>query len=329
MPSEAYKLAEQYRNALADNNIQSIKLIVDAYQGMYRRLSDKIELLTYEIGNLEHPTRAELMRLRRLTDLIAQVEEELSRYGVLEQANLSVYARQALERGLRESRALAEAQFAEYGIQASMRGLTPQAVESLLGFLDPGGKLYQRIGKLAGETAARMRDNIIEGVMLGKNPRAIAAQIVKDLGLSLTSAMRTTQTVQMYAYREASRANYYANRDIVEGWYWMSSLDPRRSCIACISMHGTFHTLEETLDDHYNGLCYMIPGVKGTPNQIEVNGKEWFDALAPNKQAEIMGRGVHKLYTSGQVGWDQLAVHREEEVYGSMIGSTPLRDLLP
>ncbi|MFA5154641.1 MAG: hypothetical protein WC554_19000, partial [Clostridia bacterium] len=43
--------------------------------------------------------------------------------------------------------------------------------------------------------------------------------------------------------------------DIVKGWVWMSTLDDV-CCMSCVVMHGTMHTNDEVMDDHYNGHCY-------------------------------------------------------------------------
>jgi hypothetical protein len=138
------------------------------------------------------------------------------------------------------------------------------------------------------------------------------------LGMSLTDAMRTMRTVQLWSYREATRANYVANGDVVSGWVWIADLegDP---CPACIAMHGTEHTNDEVLDDHYNGRCAMVPITITNPNLAEQigTGSDWFAELPESKQAELLGKSGYEAYQNGAPLSD--FVHNEpNDVYGSM-----------
>jgi hypothetical protein len=136
-----------------------------------------------------------------------------------------------------------------------------------------------------------------------------------------------TRTVQLWSYREATRANYLNNSDVVEGWIWWAYL-PGEPCMACIAQHGTFHTLDETLDDHYNGRCTMIPVVPGMPAIVEETGEEWFGNLPEGKQQELMGKEKHEAWKGGAFGFGELAGKHTDDVYGQMTTETPLWQLL-
>jgi hypothetical protein len=197
----------------------------------------------------------------------------------------------------------------------------------LLGFLSPNGTLYERIGKLAETNAQNVAEKILEGVSLGYNPKKIAGIIRDELGGGLTDALRMTRTVQLWSYREATRANYINNSDVIEGWIWYADL-PGEPCMACIAEHGSFHTLDETLDDHYNGRCTMIPVVAGMPGIVDQTGEDWFNELPESQQRGLMGDSKYEAWKENKFEFGQLATKHSDDVYGQMTTETALKDLL-
>ncbi len=199
----------------------------------------------------------------------------------------------------------------------------------LLGFLAADSQLFQRIDNLASVTTQGVANAILEAVGLGKSPQAIAGLIRDNLGGGLTDAMRMTKTAQMWAYREATRAIYVENSDQIEGWYWMADLGGN-PCMACIAEHGTFHELDETLDDHHNGRCQMLPAIKGfrPPRQIEQSGEDWFKGLSEADQIKLMGRENWNAWKGGAFELSEMKHRVENDVYGQMINQTPLWELL-
>jgi len=206
------------------------------------------------------------------------------------------------------------------------RIVTPSAMDILLGYLEPGGELSQRIGLWADNATGQVTNSIIEGVGLGRNPVKIGRDIYKAMGHSLSDAVRTTRTVQLWSYRESTRANYIANSDIVKGWIWYAALD-ERTCMSCINMHGTIHSLEETLNDHHNGRCTMLPLLDGVDYGI-VNAREWFDSLGEQTKVKMMGEGKYQAYQDNLFTFDKLTTEKENYVYGLMRSETSLKELL-
>jgi hypothetical protein len=93
-------------------------------------------------------------------------------------------------------------------------------------------------------------------------------------------------------------------------------------------MHGTIHPLDETLDDHYNGRCAMLPVVKGLPLVSDVKGEEWFRSLSADEQRKMMGPGRYDAYTDGKFDFDALSVQRPDETYGRMRFESTLAELI-
>jgi hypothetical protein len=119
-----------------------------------------------------------------------------------------------------------------------------------------------------------------------------------------------------------------ANGDVVSGWYWIAELDAD-VCMSCVAMHGTLHSNDETLDDHHNGRCAMIPAVVEAPNPIEQGGQEWFDSLPEDQQRAMMGAGKHDAYSSGKFDFSALSSQGKDDVWGTTRTETPLKELVP
>jgi hypothetical protein len=325
-PNEILNIVRQFRAALAKHDKQALGRLITAYERIYGRLKDKIDLLIDAI-EMNEPTAGELARMVRYKSLIRQVEAELTDYQVILRNEIAGVSSDAITFAGRDTRRVIRTIAQEYGIAASFNSLPNDAIQALLGFLSPDGPLYERIGQLAKVNAQTVADKILENVALGKNPRVIAGLIRDDLGGGLTDALRMTRTVQLWSYRESTRANYLANSDVIEGWIWQSARD-ETTCEACLAMDGTEHGLDEMLDGHYNCRCGMVPIVTGYPSVIEQTGEEWFGQQSEDFQKQALGPGKYDAWKAGQFSFGELASKQDDAVYGTMTSATPLWQLL-
>jgi hypothetical protein len=98
--------------------------------------------------------------------------------------------------------------------------------------------------------------------------------------------------------------------------------------MACISLHGTFHELDEPMEGHYNCRCACMPAVRFLGNPIEVSGVEWFEGLSAAKQKEMMGPEFYDAWKGGAFEISDMWHKVEDPVYGEMTTERPLWDLL-
>jgi hypothetical protein len=320
-------LANQFRKALEARDNKALSQIIKAYGDMYSRLQDKIKVLTLEMANMETITKASIRKLTSYKSLIIEIEKELTKFQGYAGTVMQQSANDAVKMGVTNARLLTLA--GNPSVAASFKNLNPKAIENLVSYFGEGSPLMARLDKLAGTNALKVAQTIIDNVALGKNPKTIAGLIKNSLGGGLTDALRMTRTVQIYSYREANRASYIANSDVVKGWVWMSTLDDV-CCMSCVVMHGTFHTNDEVMDDHYNGHCAMLPVTIGSDNPLgsDTAGQDWFKSLDENKQRELMGQGKFEAYKENKFELGQLSTQRQDEVYGTMRTVTPLKDLI-
>ena len=254
--------------------------------------------------------------------LMANLEGKLVQWQNYMQMTIPQVATGGIEMGANAAKTIVDA----YGLEANFRKLNPIAIEKLLGYLQEDGALFNRIKTMSPYYVDVIRESVINGVSLGKNPRFIADLITKNLGMALTDSLRMTRTVQVWSYREANRASYIANSDVVEGWIWYATLDSD-CCMSCIAQHGTFHQNSEVLDDHYNGHCAMIPVVyKGDP-EIGL-GTDWFNGLSEEQQRERMGDAKYEAWKDGKFELSALSKQHDDPVYTTMRSEASLKDLI-
>jgi hypothetical protein len=322
--------ADAYRAALLAKDAQAMNRLISAYRSIFNRLKDKIDLLVAEIekagGTL---TPGQVARMERYTQLITQAAEELRDYQAITKAEIEAVSRFGISQGVTDARNLMSvAATGTSQIAGAFNVLPKGAIEQLLGFLSPDGPLYARLSLLAPTTVEGVSKAILDGVAMGQNPRVIAREITNAFGMGLTDSMRMTRTVQIYSYRESSRATYISNADIVIGWVWHSAL-MSSTCLSCLNLHGTVHSLEESLRDHFNGRCAQIPLLRGQENPVgEGSGEKWFREQSKGTQVQMMGKGKHDAWTKGLFEFSQLTTEQKNDVYGLMKTETSLKQLV-
>jgi hypothetical protein len=320
-------IVAEFRAAMLRQDEAAVKRLVEVYGRSWKRLDALVQALAEKIGN-EAPTRGQVTRMMQYKNLQAQIEEELTglqaitRDMVSEQGALNVAA------GERDAARLVGATLTgDARILPGYNHLHPEAIVNMLGFLDPQGALYKRISQLAPTTTDYVLEKLLEGVALGYNPTKTARAIRDAYGRGLTDSLRMVRTVQLYSYREANRASYAANSDVVKGWQWGAKLDGL-TCMSCVAQHGTIHPLTETLNDHHMGRCAMIPVTSLFPPALDEDGKTWFERQPEAMQRKMMGNGKYEAWKEGKFSLSDLSVQRKDSVYGQMRGVPPLKDLV-
>lgn len=327
--SELTDTATRLKSALERQDMAALKRIIDAYGLLTNRLRGDIDALADEIAAMDSPPAGKVRRSERYKHLLNDALDELTRYQGFMGVEVDALGKAMVDRGIAESRQLIAAAYGDSRIVGMLRDLPPETVEQLLGFLDPAGPLYKRLSELAPTTVDRLADVILQSVAMGKNPRVLAREIVnRGLGMGLTDSLRMARTVQLWSYREATRANYVANGDVVKGWVWYATLGDPRTCASCIAMHGTIHPLDEPLNDHHNGRCAAIPITITRRNPVEQTGEEWFNQQSDTAQEQILGKGKYQAWVDKKFTFSQLTKEHDDQVYGMMRTEASLKDLL-
>jgi SPP1 gp7 family putative phage head morphogenesis protein len=315
------ELSRRQKAAIAKIDAENLERVSSAYKLMYERLSGDVEALRLAIEALENPTQAAIKQLAQYKDLQYRAGKELKRFTAYLETVIDRASFEAIQAGLKDSAALVAAS----GVVAQVKGIAPNAMREALKYLDPNGKLYERLQALTGNTVDRVSQAILEGIGSGQNPRKIASLIQDAFGGGLTDALRWTRTTQLYSYRDSARANYIAS-GVVDKWEWVAQLD-ESTCLSCIEQNGSLHDLDEQMDSHFNCRCVAVPYIEGITEQGQ-SGEAWFNAQTEAEQEAIMGSGYYSAYKEGLFSFGDLTKQTENEVFGKMNAVTPLKELL-
>ena len=205
-------------------------------------------------------------------------------------------------------------------------------VETILGMTQADSPLHRLLLSISREGTQAAEDALVQGMLLGKNPREVARDLRKVLGTQLSRALTIARTETLRAHREATRASYQANSDIVQGWIWHSATD-ERTCVACWAMHGTVHKVDEILDDHPNGRCAMVPDTAtwkeiGRKYGIDLSdvpdtnpkiplGTSLFMQLPAEKQIKILGPAKYKAWKGGKFTLSEIVGIKRSREWGT------------
>jgi hypothetical protein len=338
MPHPVIDAATMFRRGLLNRERQQAMALVNAYGRIYGRMGDSIRALEEQIAGMEEPTAWKSNRLSALRALQTQVADEVGKFAVYADTTIVNAATAEIPIAGANSRALAQAYFnspqARQALAARWDVLPAEAIETMLGFVGNESPLNTALVQRLGPTVAdRMFSNMVDAIALGINPRTVAAQIRRELGTGLTWTLTTQRTAQLWAYREATRASYLANSDIVSSWTWYATLNDSRTCMSCIAKHGTVYPLTETLNDHHNGRCVAIPNVKmasklGISLPDVPSGESWFRSLPEGTQAKYMGPAMHAAFKADEFEFADLSQNYTDPIYGDMARQASLKDLL-
>jgi len=222
--------------------------------------------------------------------------------------------------------------------EASLGGFAERALAAIL------ARISQRITALtrplSPDADQAMRRELVRGMQLGLNPRAVARRILQAVegafNGGLSRALTISRTEIMSAYREAAAIGQNAQRDVLEGWVWVASLS-NRTCFVCWSLHGSKHPLTEPgPQGHVNCRCVRSPELMSwqdlgfdipEPPSLIPNAQERFASLSRADQLQIMGPARLDLLDRGAVQWGDLARLRDNPGWRPSWAPVPVRDL--
>jgi len=326
LPEELAQRLEKIRGSLNSVQRAAILRIVNSYKSTTRYLDSDIDLLIKELtgGQL---SVADVQKLKAYKRLMSNTEEALKEFSSYLGVDMRNEMSKMASLGMSDAFALILTQ-GDVLRGVLNRGANDAQLRALINYLDPGKPLYKRLQQYGQYNAEYISKMIFDGVRGGYNPITIGRSIRDAFGMGLTDAMRMMRTVQIYSYRDASHLNYQNNRDVVTGWIWYAKLDGL-TCLSCLSMHGTFHSVDETLNDHHNGRCVPVPVTRlSDPFIKDGEGKSWFESQPEGVQKQMMGAGKYDAWKAGKFDFSQLSKETENDVFGKMRGETPLKDLV-
>lgn len=335
MPHPVIEAAERNRRELLRNENKASTRLISAYGLIYNRLTPKIQQLENDIELLNSRGELSINKVRKLNvyaSLVDQVNTEITRYGGFVDTEIRINTVNTINTAFSHSQRLTQSYFlfnktATDAFNVTWDNLPVESVETLLGFLRTDSPLHTNLTRDLGSVATQVfEQNLIEGIALGYNSTKVANAINSSLGQPLSWTLNSVRTANLWTYREASRANYLNNSEIVDGWTWYAALD-LRTCMSCFNMHGRFFELGSALNDHHSGRCTQIPHIpdKFGIEQPEINeGEKIFNSLPRDIQIQQMGLAKYNAYRAGEFKFSELSEAYQNDIYGDMLKEASL-----
>lgn len=326
MPGELQRRAAEFRRDLLSLERGAASDMVRAYGASWQRVEQHVTRLWQEVSALREagetvpPVR--LMQLDRYLRLQDEITAELRRFAA--HAEESVTATQlaavnmAQEHSPRLISAVAsDAEIANLQQFVDFAHAPRGAIEAMVGYARGNTPLGRLLDAIPGQVESSVRDTLIAGLSLGQSPRETARQVRRAFGTGLARALTISRTETLRAYREATRLEYAANDDLLDGWEWSAACD-RRCCVTCWALHGRVFKLQRQMPNHVNCRCSMIPALKKAyaGGYEPTPGAVLFQRADPVIQRAVLGPQAFAEYQAGRVGIEDFVTWRRSREWG-------------
>lgn len=329
-PGLIYRTVEKHRRELLAMERNAASAMVREYGQSWQNIRKSLDNITSMIADMrqagEEVPPSWLFQRDRLKILLAEVQTEIVRFVDYAEPQIRQQQQEAVQAAERHSQESIGIAAERAGVIASFAKLQSGAVEDLIGFSE-SGPLRELFDGFGTDISLGFRRELVDGLLLGRNPREITRRVRKQFATGLARTLRISRTETLRAYREATRRNYQANSDILEGWEWLAAKQAR-TCPMCLAMDGTFHTLDERLNDHPNGRCTTVPRVKGMPRIERESAAQWFEKQDEATQAKVLGRAGHEAYKGGAVKLDDFIGQKRSKIWGTTRYARSLKQIL-
>lgn len=355
-PSGLQAAHDRYMRRLESREREALNRLARGYADAWRVMRDQL------VANVARIQRAQaspdgivplnlVLQDQRLRALIDQSEAEIRRLGRLGAEVAEDLQRFGAESAIRDSDEAMRAAWRDRlsavldpDTRRALRDLPSwariptSALEDLYGFTAEGSPLATLFDAIGPQARAGWESALVQGLARGLNPRDVAAMAQRATATGMARAMTIARAEMLRAYRQASGRNYQANSDVVREWVWISAGE-RRTCAACLGLHGSVHPVTEIMSSHSNCRCSMAPrtrtlkeilgvDVPGDDSQISVpTGDSIFSRLSDDdKRVVLGGPGALAAWKAGEVTLSDFIGLRRSPVWGDSHYQRSLRD---
>lgn len=177
-----------------------------------------------------------------------------------------------------------------------------------------------------------IQKKITAGFVQGKGARAVARSIrTVAMGMPASQAESLMRTMHLVSYRRGTAATQVSNAHLLQPTAIRVAVLDIRTCLACISLHGSPIPIGKPVADHWQGRCTSIAQVKGFNRNI-TPGTEWFESLDPARQMEQkafkQSPALFAAYQDGAVSLNDFVAETNDELFGEMIQQASLVGIL-
>lgn len=328
MPPLIVDVMTSFRASILRQEAEQMRRMAARWRDVEQALLGEMELVANDV--LERRAagrvidRQVLLRIERYQALLRDSRVQLLRFG--DTAVREITNSQRTLANLAIDHAGAMIRLAAGGREIGFNQIAVAAVENMIGLAGDGSPLNTLLRGAFGDGLEAMTQQLIRSTALGRNPRQTAQLMAQSGRVSLSRSLTIARTEQLRVYREASRQQYEQS-GVVRGFRRLATKDAR-TCPACLMSDGEEYEPGETLREHPNGRCAMVPVVIGMPAINWQRGPAWFAAQDAATQRGILGPGKYTAWKAGKFDLDQLATVRQNATWGDSVQVASLNQLV-
>jgi hypothetical protein len=325
------RLANEFRQQLVEREAASVAEMARRWLQVEEALQDSISSLVEQLAQSgETPTEAQLFRLRRFQELLAQTQAEIRQYLKWAAGQIDEEQRDAAGQGMEDALGLLGATAEYYGqnraVVLSFDQLNIGAAENITALARTGKPLATLLEAAYPLAAEGIAKQMAQGVALGINPREVTRRILRQgLAEGLNHILLVSRDQHLRAYREATRQQYRQSR-VVYGYRRLAAKQPGRTCLACLALDGTIYDTEELMALHPQDRCTMLPLLRGFAEIPLTTGEAYFRTLDTAVQRDWMGPERFELWQQGRFPFRRMVKIVENETWGPGAQVRPVRE---
>jgi SPP1 gp7 family putative phage head morphogenesis protein len=271
--------------------------------------------------------RSWLFEQERLSRLLEQVGEQVSRFGGKAAAVVEREQRAAIQIAIEQARETFRI-IADQGSRSLGTSLPTRAIENAVGSLGNGSALTGYFMEhLPTIVTGQIRGEIIKAVALGTDFRTVARRLMQVGDIPRYRALATARTEVNRIRRETTRQIFEENPDIVMRWEWVAAKSTR-TCAICLALDGKTFAVRDPFPQHINCRCTMIAVIEGIERPPRLLGKDYFESLGDDEKAKILGDAEFEAYSSGQITLLDLVGWKTSKLWGKSVYKKKLADVL-
>lgn len=335
--------ARTYKRTLMAHEAHAARQLTAAYQIIWAGILPHVQALQTALQQAQDDgkpvTASAVMRLTQAQNLLTATESSMAHWSQLARGQIETARTYAATLGNTAGHALLHASVPR-GVSYVFGVPSPSAIAHLNGAIAPTSPLGKVFRGWGADAATAARSTLLTGLARGQGPRQVARDLARAAEIPLQRALVISRTSMLSSYRDANIENYRANSDVVEQWVWLATLGS--ACAACTAMHGTKHSLSETMDSHPNCRCTPAPytrswsdilgdlgdGIRETRLDVPT-GAEWLADQDEATQRRVFGsNAAYNAYADGKASLDDFVGTRSSRQWGDSIYQRSARDVL-
>jgi len=311
------QVMQEYRAKLDDMDITTMNTMATRWIQIEHGLEAEIAALAEEMvrrqAQGEAITQQMIFKAQRYQIIKAELTEEIRKYNKNFAVDLITTSQEQYATLGIDAAQNAIISMYPSPLSASFNRINVEAVQAMMGFAGDGSPLYSLLKEDYPDAVDGLLDALINGLGRGLGSGQIAKDMADGMGMGLDRALLIARTELARAYRTGS-VQQYRDSGVVVGFRRL--VKKATACPSCLFLDGEHFDLASELYDHPRGKCTAIPDIEGMKPATWQLGKDWFTALDPAQQREIMGNTKYEAWKEGLFKLKDLSRVTDDATWG-------------